>query len=81
MNVEKKMRWKNIVLGVALLITAPCVAQEHNVPAHKDIKYGTHARNAFDMWPAKLDKPAPLVFFSHAGSFVGTGVPNDARGF
>ncbi|MFA6561478.1 MAG: alpha/beta hydrolase [Verrucomicrobiia bacterium] len=40
-------------------------------PDHKDVSYGPHERNVFDLWLAKTDKPAPLVVFIHGGGFVG----------
>ncbi len=41
------------------------------VPDHKDVSYGAHERNVFDLWLAKTDKLAPLVVFIHGGGFVG----------
>jgi hypothetical protein len=41
------------------------------VPDHKDVRYGPHERNVFDLWLAKAEKPTPLVVFIHGGGFVG----------
>jgi len=38
-------------------------------PDLKNVSYGPHARNVFDLWKAKSDKPTPLVIFIHGGGF------------
>lgn len=48
-------------------------------PDHKDVRYGQHERNVFDLWLAKSDKPAPLVVFIHGGGFVGGDKSNLSR--
>jgi len=40
-------------------------------PAHANAKYGPHERNRLDIWPAKSDKPTPLVIYYHGGGFRG----------
>lgn len=47
-------------------------------PTHKDIKYGEHEKQAFDIWLAKPGdgKATPLVIFIHGGGFQG----GDKRG-
>ena len=42
-------------------------------PTHRDVKYGDHQKQAFDIWLAKTDggKPTPLVIFIHGGGFRG----------
>jgi len=47
-------------------------------PTHKDVKYGDHQKQAFDIWLAKAKegKPTPLVIFIHGGGFRG----GDKRG-
>ena len=42
-------------------------------PTHKDVKYGGHQKQAFDIWLAKSKdgKPSPLVIFIHGGGFRG----------
>ncbi|MFA5193857.1 MAG: alpha/beta hydrolase fold domain-containing protein [Verrucomicrobiia bacterium] len=39
-------------------------------PDHKDVSYGLHERNVFDLWLAKPGQPTPLVVFIHGGGFV-----------
>lgn len=38
-------------------------------PDVADVKYGPHARNVFDLWLAKSERPAPLVIYYHGGGF------------
>ena len=45
-------------------------------PEVADVKYGPHKRNVLDVWPAKSDKPTPLVIYYHGGGFRG----GDKRG-
>ena len=35
-----------------------------------DAKYGTHERQAFDLWLPKSLKKTPLVVYIHGGGFV-----------
>lgn len=44
-------------------------------PTHKDVKYGDHEKQAFDIWLAEsIDgKKTPLVIFIHGGGFRGGG--------
>jgi Tol biopolymer transport system component len=35
----------------------------------RDIKYGEHERNAFDLWLVVTDEPTPLVVYYHGGGF------------
>ena len=39
------------------------------MPAKTDVRYGAHERNVLDFWPAKSDRPTPLVIFYHGGGF------------
>jgi hypothetical protein len=34
-------------------------------------KYGSHQRQAMDLWLPKSDKPTPIVIYIHGGGFVG----------
>ncbi len=42
-------------------------------PTHADVKYGEHAKQAFDIWLAesKDGAPTPLVIYIHGGGFRG----------
>lgn len=39
-------------------------------PDAADVKYGTHARNVFDLWVPKGEGPFPLVLYIHGGGFM-----------
>ncbi len=44
----------------------------NGIPAtYANEKYGTHARNVFDIWLAESEEPTPLVMYIHGGGFVG----------
>ena len=38
-------------------------------PDLENVAYGEHARNVFDFWRAKSDRPTPFVVFFHPGGF------------
>ena len=40
-------------------------------PDYANVTYGPHGRNVMDVWLARSEKPAPVVFFIHGGGFVG----------
>jgi len=40
-------------------------------PKFKNVSYGPHERNVFDLWPAESDTPTPLVIYYHGGGFRG----------
>jgi acetyl esterase/lipase len=40
-------------------------------PTHANVSYGAHARNVYDIWLAKSDKPTPLVVYIHGGGWLG----------
>lgn len=46
-----------------------CAIAEKPAPDLADARYGSHARNSFDIWKAKTDAPAPLVVYFHGGGF------------
>lgn len=39
------------------------------VAAASEVAYGSHVRNRLDFWPAKSDRPTPVLVFFHGGSF------------
>ena len=39
-------------------------------PTQANVPYGTHERQVLDFWKAESDKPTPLVFFIHGGSWM-----------
>jgi acetyl esterase/lipase len=50
-----------------------CPAQRPAKPAatHKNVAYGAHERNVFDLWLAESATPTPLVLYIHGGGFRG----------
>ncbi len=59
--------------SLAALILLAGASQEpaRPKPDAADVKYGPHERNAFDLWKAKSEGPAPLVLYIHGGGFQG----------
>ena len=39
-------------------------------PTHANVKYGPDARNVFDIWLAKSDKPTPVLVHIHGGGWI-----------
>lgn len=47
----------------------PAPEAKRLVPDVADVRYGPFERNALDLWPAKSDRPTPLVIFYHGGAW------------
>ncbi len=61
---------KRMILLLALLFLAPqALAQE--LMTLRDVPYGKHPRQVLDFYPAKSDKPTPVVFYIHGGGWRG----------
>ncbi|MEK7269927.1 MAG: alpha/beta hydrolase fold domain-containing protein [Planctomycetota bacterium] len=65
-------------LALAYLVSA--IAEDARFPSpqsakakqfHRNVSYGSHARQRLDLWIANSDKPSPLVLFFHGGDFRG----------
>jgi acetyl esterase/lipase len=55
---------------VALLLAAPAMTADE--PRQLlDVPYGKHPRQVLDFYPAKSDKPTPVVFHIHGGGWQG----------
>ncbi|MCA9179667.1 MAG: alpha/beta hydrolase, partial [Planctomycetales bacterium] len=54
-----------VVLLIASQLPAEELMQQLNVP------YGSHPRQVLDFYPAKSDKPTPVVFYIHGGGWRG----------
>ncbi|MCA9068699.1 MAG: carboxylesterase family protein, partial [Planctomycetaceae bacterium] len=52
-----------------VLISSMSFAEE--LKTQKDVPYGTHRRQVLDFYPAKSDKPTPVVFYIHGGGWRG----------
>ena len=65
---------KKLLTFVALVLLAPlcgatpfCGAEE--LKPQMDVPYGSHPRQVLDFYPAKSDKPTPVVFYIHGGGW------------
>lgn len=63
-------------LACAVVVLVPaslCLAQKGAKPAptHKNVAYGPHERNVFDLWLAESATATPLVLYIHGGGFRG----------
>jgi len=68
------LRHGALACAVAFLLSASvCPAQQGAKPAptHKNVAYGPHERNVFDLWLADSPTPTPLVLYIHGGGFRG----------
>ena len=70
------MRW--LFLTALSFVTATLSAQVPKLPdalegsrTSKDVSYGPHDRNKFDITVPKSDKPTPLVIWVHGGGWEG----------
>jgi acetyl esterase/lipase len=52
----------------ALLLTIPASRADELKP-QLNVPYGTHPRQVLDFYPAKSDKPTPVVFYIHGGGW------------
>ncbi|CAN5465356.1 hypothetical protein BH11PLA2_BH11PLA2_29340 [soil metagenome] len=64
-----------ITLGIANSSSLLAQAKGPNLPEGatltKDIVYGDHVRNKFDLYQPKSEKPVPLVIWIHGGAWTG----------
>ncbi|RCS54815.1 alpha/beta hydrolase [Bremerella cremea] len=59
---------KRILFPLFLLFALQQVSAAELTP-QKNIAYGTHPRQVLDFYPAKSDKPTPVVFHIHGGGW------------
>lgn len=59
---------KRIVSLLALLFAA-LPSQAAELKQLTNVPYGTHPRQVLDFYPAKSDKPTPVVFYIHGGGW------------
>jgi len=67
---------KRIVLLAVLVLVASQLPVENQCHAEElkalsNVKYGPHVRNVLDFYPAKSDKPTPVVLYIHGGGWQG----------
>jgi acetyl esterase/lipase len=54
---------------VFLLLLAPAASRADDLKPLTDVPYGKHPRQVLDFYPAKSDKPTPVVFYIHGGGW------------
>jgi acetyl esterase/lipase len=54
-----------------VLLAAGSVARAEGLEKQLDVPYGKHPRQVLDFYPAKSDKPTPVVFYIHGGGWQG----------
>ncbi|TWT30633.1 alpha/beta hydrolase [Blastopirellula retiformator] len=59
---------KRFLFALSLLLLASQLQAEELKDLH-DLPYGDHPRNVLDFYPAKSDKPTPVVFYIHGGGW------------
>jgi acetyl esterase/lipase len=64
---------------VLLLLAACCQAAELQPMAN--VPYGKHERQVLDFYPAKSDKPTPVVFYIHGGGWRGGDKKTNPKAF
>ncbi len=57
------------VLSFAVLLLAGLAARADDPKPQLNVAYGTHPRQVLDFYPAKSDKPTPVVFHIHGGGW------------
>jgi acetyl esterase/lipase len=63
----------------ALLLASQLRAEE--LQPQTDVPYGKHPRQVLDFYPAKSDKPTPVVFYIHGGGWQGGDKKTNPKGF
>lgn len=71
---------KRILFALSLLLLAAQLQAEELKELH-DLPYGDHPRNVLDFYPAKSDKPTPVVFYIHGGGWRGGDKKFNAKPF
>ncbi len=61
---------KRILLLAALLLAGPARAADEPKQL-LNVAYGKHPRQVLDFYPAKSEKPTPVVFYIHGGGWQG----------
>ncbi|MCC9609435.1 alpha/beta hydrolase [Blastopirellula sp. JC732] len=71
---------KRILVTLSLLLLAqPLFAKE--LKELHDLPYGDHPRQVLDFYPAKSDKPTPVVFYIHGGGWQGGDKKTNPKAF
>jgi acetyl esterase/lipase len=56
-------------LSFAALLVAGLAGRADELKPHLNVAYGSHPRQVLDFYPAKSDKPTPVVFYIHGGGW------------
>ncbi|MCA9060452.1 MAG: alpha/beta hydrolase [Planctomycetaceae bacterium] len=65
-----------------LLILPLCAAAAaEELQTQLNVSYGPHARNVLDFYPAKSDKPTPVVLYIHGGGWRGGDKKTNPKAF
>ena len=68
-----------VVFTVLLFVGQPSKADEPK--QLKNVAYGSHPRQVLDFYPAKSDKPTPVVFYIHGGGWRGGDKKTNPKAF
>lgn len=68
----------SLVIAV-ILVGLQCSADE--LKPLTNVPYGTHQRQVLDFYPAKSDKPTPVVFYIHGGGWQGGDKKTNPKAF
>ena len=68
---------KRLIVVIALLSLSHSILAEELKPL-TNVPYGSHARQVLDFYPAKSDKPTPVVFYIHGGGWRGGDKENES---
>jgi acetyl esterase/lipase len=60
----------SLAVGISFAQAKEVKKVERPTPTAADVSYGDHARQKFDFWQAKSDKPTPLVVMIHGGGWM-----------
>lgn len=62
---------KRLAAALALLVFVGRPVAAEDLKTLLDVSYGPHPRNVLDFYPAKSDKPTPVVLYIHGGGWRG----------
>lgn len=77
-------RTRGYLLFLGLLFVAGSNAarsQAEDLQPLMDVPYGKHPRQVLDFYPAKSDKPTPVVFYIHGGGWQGGDKKTNPKAF
>src|SRR5947199_4746816 len=71
---------KRILSFLAVVLAAPALRADEPKQL-MDVPYGTHPRQVLDFYPAKSDKPTPVVLYIHGGGWQNGDKKTDPQPF